>query len=154
MPVSVRTADPDDPADVAVLRALRRAWTEEDAGQAIDDATYEARFDDWLATEVGHRRSYVAEDDGSAIGMASLVVMRRMPRPGRPPSDWGYVHQFFVVSERRSTGVGSALMAALIREARAGGLTQLVLNPTERSVTFYERHGFRPAEHLRHLILD
>lgn len=154
VPVSIRIADPGDAADVAVLRELRRAWTEEDAGHAIDDTTYEARFDDWLAAEAGRRRTYVAEDDESPIGMVSLVMMRRMPRPGRPPSDWGYVHQFFVVAERRGAGVGGVLMGAVIAEARTGGLTQLVLNPTGRSVTFYARHGFRPAGHLRHLVLD
>ena len=118
------------------------------AGQAIDDPGFEERFEDWAAAEAGHRCWFLIEDDGVAVGMASLIVMRRMPRPGLPDSRWGYVHQVFVLDAYRGQGVGSVLMEAVIAASRAEGLAQLVLNPTPRSRPFYERLGFEPAEHL------
>jgi len=152
--VTVRVADPRDAGDAAALVALRRAWTEEDAGQAIDDPGFEDRFEDWAAAEAGHRRWFLIEDGGAAVGMASLVVMRRMPRPGLPDSQWGYVHQVFVLADHRGSGVGSTLMQAVVAAARTDGFSQLVLNPTPRSQRFYERHGFASAEHLLILPLD
>jgi GNAT superfamily N-acetyltransferase len=146
--VSVRRADPGDPVDAGALRALRRAWTEEDVGGPLDDPTFEGRLADWFVAESGHRRYFLVEDGETPIGMASLVVMRRMPRPGRPDSEWGYVHQVFVQADHRGRGVGAALVDAVAAAARADGLSQLVLNPTPRSVPFYVRSGFVPAGHL------
>ena len=154
MAVIVHVADPHTPGDVAALVALRRAWTEEDAGAAIDDPGFDDRFTSWVTAEAGHRRYFVADLDGTAVGMASLVVMRRMPRPGRADSVWGYVHQVFVLAAHRGRAVGSTLMDAVVAAARADGFGQLVLNPTPRSRPFYERHGFAPAEHLLVLPLD
>jgi GNAT superfamily N-acetyltransferase len=135
-------------ADVATIAALRRAWTEEDAGGPIADPGYERAFAAWWATESAHRRHWVAEVAGEVVGMASVVEMRRMPQPGRPPRPWGYVHHVFVLVSHRDAGVGAALLEHLIGECRAAGYTRLVLHPRDRSWPFYERLGFRPADDL------
>ncbi len=135
-------------ADVDVLAALRHVWTEEDAGAAIDDPGYRERFDGFWAAEASRRTHWIAEVDGVAVGMASIVTMSRMPQPGRPDSAWGYVHHAYVVPDRRDAGIGTALFAAVVAGARQQGFHQLVLNPRERSLPFYRRLGFVPADHL------
>ncbi|MEO5899154.1 MAG: GNAT family N-acetyltransferase, partial [Ilumatobacteraceae bacterium] len=50
--------------------------------------------------------------------------------------------------DRRDRGVGGSLFAAVVAGAREQGFHQLVLNPRERSLPFYERLGFIPADHL------
>lgn len=130
------------------MAAMRRAWAEEDAGGPIDDPGFEARAVAWIAANESHRLCWLAEDGGEVVGLVTVVVVDRMPEPGRPDSGWGYVHHFFVVPGRRSEGTGRRLIDAAIADADARGWEQLLLNPRPRSRPFYERAGFEPAAHL------
>ena len=47
----------------------------------------------------------------------------------------------------------TALLAALVADARARQLVRIVLSPTTRSIPFYERAGFAPASELLLLAL-
>lgn len=132
--------------DVAAMAGLRRRWTEENAGRPIEDPGYEERFARWAAGS--DRPSWVAEHDGQIVGMVNLAIFERMPRPGVESSRWGYLANAYVVPEFRSAGVGRLLVDALLAYARAEGLVRIVLSPSERSVRFYERAGFGPADML------
>jgi len=145
---------PATDADADALRDLRRAWREEDAGGPIEDAAFDAAFDEWWAAEAPRRRHWVAAVDGHVVGMASVVVMVRMPQPGRVPSRWGYVHHVYVRPEHRGTGLGGALLDAVIGACRDDGFERLVLHPTERSLPFYEHLGFEPAADLVAMALE
>jgi GNAT superfamily N-acetyltransferase len=143
--VSVRIAGEDD-ADVGVLAALRRAWTEENAGGPIDDASFERSFDAWWASERSTRTFFVVELSGRPIGMANVKHYSRMPVPGRASGGWwGYVGNVFVLAEHRNDGVGRVLMDELIRWAGAHGAEHLRLAPSPLSKTFYARLGFEPG---------
>ncbi len=56
--------------------------------------------------------------------------------------DESKAYQVAVVDELRGTGVGRALMAAVIERARAEGRDFLQLDARETAVGFYERLGF------------
>jgi GNAT superfamily N-acetyltransferase len=142
--------------DVATLRRLRIAWAEEDRGAPVDAEGFVERFDAWWRAEAGHRRFWLWELDGpgaEAVGMVSVVTMRRMPWPGADVPSWGYVHQMFVVPAHRNDGTGSALLRAVVDACRAEGFEQLVLHPRPRAVPFYERLGFAPVGDLLRLPL-
>lgn len=141
--------------DVDALAALRRAWTEEDTGAPIADAGFEERFRDWCAAERDRRRWWIADDDrGDAVGMLSVIVITRMPRPGRPTRPWGYVHNLFVLPAVRNAGVGRELMGEAIAACRAEGFERLVLHPRQRTIPFYARLGFTPVDDLLRLPLS
>jgi hypothetical protein len=101
--VRVRLADLGEVSDVDALVSLRRAWAaEQQREQPLHDAASDERFRDWLAAEASRRRFWLAEhapsDGGAApIGMLGLLEYHRMPKPGRPPSGWGYVGNLFVL---------------------------------------------------------
>lgn len=80
--------------------------------------------------------------------MVNLAIFERMPRPGVGSSRWGYLANAYVVPELRSAGVGQLLVDALMAYARREGLVRVVLSPSEKSVPFYERAGFGPADSL------
>ena len=142
MGVSVRVAGDDD---VAALTALRRAWTEENAGAPIDDPEFDAAFAAWWAVEHATRAFFLVEVDGAAIGMANVKRYERMPVPGRPSGFWGYVGNVFVLPEHRNAGVGAVLMNALAKWAWSEGMAHLRLAPSPLSVSFYDRLGYVPG---------
>jgi GNAT superfamily N-acetyltransferase len=74
--------------------------------------------------------------------MASMFEYRRMPRPERAASRWGYLSNMFVLEPFRNRGIGAALLDAVIAAADARGYARLVLSPSERAVPFYARAGF------------
>jgi GNAT superfamily N-acetyltransferase len=130
-------------ADVPALAVLRRAWTE-----STDDPQFEGRFTEWWQREAGRRVTWLAAADGEPVGMLNLAVFERMPRPHRMISRWGYIANVFVLAEHRNQGIGRLLLAAAIAHARSEQYSRLVLSPTDRSVPFYRRAGFRSADEL------
>jgi len=143
----VRRVDPADQAATAALANLRRASVEERDGP-MDDPGFEAAFAEWWSREALHRLAWLAELDGTAIGMVNALEFTRMPTPGRPAGRWGYLGNAYVRPEHRDRGVGALLVEALIDEGRARGWVRIVLSPSARSVPFYRRAGFRDADEL------
>jgi len=75
-------------------------------------------------------RHVLARDrDGRAIGTARLTPDGRIGRMA-------------VLREWRGSGVGSALLHALLRQARADGRDGVALNAQVEAIPFYARHGF------------
>jgi GNAT superfamily N-acetyltransferase len=134
--------------DVAALAALRRAWVEERAGAPIADDRYESDFADWYDAESGRRTTWLATVRGRAVGMLNLTEFRRMPQPGVPRRRWGYIANVFVLAAQRDLGIGKQLLDAALVEAAERGYVRLVLSPSARSVPFYRRAGFVPADSL------
>jgi GNAT superfamily N-acetyltransferase len=132
------------PSDALALARLRRAFVEERDG-AITDEEFEARFAQWYESESGRRVTWLAEADGDPVGMMSLAVFERMPRPGQDAGRWGYLGNALVMAAHRNQGTGTRLLAAVLRYADERGFARVVLSPSERSVPFYRRAGFSPA---------
>jgi GNAT superfamily N-acetyltransferase len=126
--------------DAGALAALRSLWT------GAEEDGFAARMAAWLEAEGDRRTTWLATVDGAAVGMASLFEYRRMPRAARPDSRWGYVSNMFVREELRGRGIGSALLSAVIAMADDRRYARLVLSPSEESIRFYRRAGFRPPD--------
>ncbi len=95
----IRTADD---RDVEALTTLRSLWS-----PGADELDFEQRMAAWLAAEGERRTIWLAALPDLPIGMASVFEYRRMPRPDRTDSRWGYVSNMFVREEFRNRGVGS-----------------------------------------------
>ena len=153
-------------ADLALVARLRREWTrEQDAGPGapgdpagpggapgapagLADPGFEERFEAWWARESSRRITWLAEVDRRPVGMMNLAAFERMPRPGRAASRWGYLGNAFVLAPYRNQGIGGLLLGAVLGHARDNHLARVVLSPSERSIPFYQRAGFGPADVL------
>jgi len=124
--------------DVHALAELRALW----AGDTGADPSFTGRMAAWLATEGERRTTWLAVVGDRPVGMASLLEYRRMPRPARPDSRWGYVGNLFVREESRNRGVGTALLAAVVATAEERAYARLVVSPSGESVSLYRRAGF------------
>ncbi|CAN5131253.1 GNAT family N-acetyltransferase [soil metagenome] len=132
----------DIPAIVALLADDVLGAGREKPEEALS-AGYAAAF----AAIDGDERQYLAvvEDHGVIIGTLQLTFIPCLSRGGR----WrGLVEAVRVASDRRSQGVGEAMMAWAIDQCRARGcgLVQLTTDKSRLAAhRFYDRLGFTPS---------
>lgn len=148
MPDDAVTVRETTEADWPALAQLRAEWSAEQgyATENDDGTDFASTFREWAASNP--RVTFLAERDGSAIGMVNFLVFNRMPKPGASSSCWIYVGNAYVREAARNAGIGNALMEAVLQRATSLGAVRVVLSPSARSVPFYERLGFTPATAL------
>jgi N-acetylglutamate synthase-like GNAT family acetyltransferase len=78
----------------------------------------------------------VAERDGGTIGFGCLSVKDDAS---------GEIWDIFVEPSEIGQGIGNAIMAELIRQARAAAVRRLVVDADPHARGFYEKLGFRFA---------
>jgi GNAT superfamily N-acetyltransferase len=145
--VIVRRASTEDAERLAAMRWRFSAEFHE-AVEPLDAFT--SRFSEF-ARRVLHDPQWavwVAEADSQLVGTAWMELVERVPRPHSLRRFIGYVTNVYVIPERRSSGVGGRLVEAVIRWGRESDCEILVLWPSEASVRFYERGGFRLARRV------
>lgn len=110
------------------------------------DAHIDARYSPEIqAAELAHPRSafFVAHVDSEPAGFARV---RDDDHPAALSSQRALeIHRLYVLREYWSSGVGQALMAACLEEARAREVDVVWLaawSENLRTVRFYESHGF------------
>jgi ribosomal protein S18 acetylase RimI-like enzyme len=87
-------------------------------------------------------RAFVAEVRGRVVGYASFAVVYNTDIAAREL----WMHDLYVVPRARNLGIGSALVAAVAREAVRRGLPRLewgVRSTNAGAVRFYRRLGAR-----------
>jgi GNAT superfamily N-acetyltransferase len=134
--VIVRRADK---ADVAALAELRDIRDDQREAYAV-----------WVAAHAETHLPFVAEVDGTVVGCAWLLVAERVPGNGKLDRWYGDIQSVMVREEHRNRGIGSALIAAILAEARSRGLLHVTVHSGRRAVDFYLRNGF---SHHRQLLL-
>jgi GNAT superfamily N-acetyltransferase len=126
-------------ADVAALAELRDLGPDELAA-----------FAGWMTAHADTHLPFVAEVDGSVVGSAWLHVAERVPGHESQNRWYGDVQSVMVREEHRNHGIGAALMAAILAEARHRGLEHVTVHSGRRAVDFYLRNGFR---HHRQILI-
>jgi predicted GNAT family N-acyltransferase len=86
----------------------------------------EMELDDWDAQSV---HAIAIGADGKALGTGRLL-----------PD--GHIGRMAVLAAARGAGVGSALLRALMEEARLRGHRHAVLSAQRHAIPFYRRHGY------------
>jgi GNAT superfamily N-acetyltransferase len=124
-------------ADVAMLAELRDI-----------DRDNLAPFAAWVVAHAETHLPFVAEIDGYVVGVAWLLVAERVPGNESPTRWYGDIQSVMVRAEYRSRGIGAALMAAILTEARERGLLHVTVHSGRRAVGFYLRNGFHQHRQL------
>ena len=129
--VSLRPFRPDDaPVLLTLFRDTIRRVNCRDyspaqiAAWASDDIDPDA----W-ATRFAGRFAVVAEDEGRLAGFADLEAN-------------GHVDRFYVSADYQGQGVGRALLAEVVAEARRLGLVRLFVEASITARPFFESQGF------------
>lgn len=126
MSASIRRAvAADSPAAAAVVRAVY-----DEQGFTWDEDGYHGDLAD---VEGSYAAFFVAERDGEIVGTAGLT-------------GHGSLERLYVLPAARGAGLGSALLNAVVDEARRQGHTRLEIWSDKLLVDahrLYERHGAR-----------
>jgi phosphinothricin acetyltransferase len=94
----------------------------------------------WLADRSGAHAVVIAEDDGAVVGFGSLSQYRDRPAYSTSVEDSVYVHR-----DHRGEGIGSAVLAELIRVAEKHGFHAMfarIVGGHEASIALHRAHGF------------
>lgn len=152
MNLRVETVDWEHPASVALRSAQRDEVAEVfgtpdsepgPAPTALDVPLFLVAFDAVSGTPVGCG-GLRPLDGHTAEGLADFTA-----------GSTAEVKRMFVVTERRGTGVSTAIIRALERAARDRGFTRLVLETGDElhaAIRFYQREGFTPIPTYGHYI--
>jgi len=97
---------------------------------------------------------WVADEGGLVVAHIYVVIVRKVPKPSNPSAVWGYVTAVRTVPERRNQGVGGVLMEHVIAWSRERRLEEMIVWPSERSVPFYERAGFKGENEILELLFE
>jgi GNAT superfamily N-acetyltransferase len=141
--------------DANALARLRWVWRTVERGEyGLSAPEFEAAFTEWWSTRPATHVAYLAEYGGEAVGMAWLAIFDRVPQPRQLQRRAGNVQSVFVLEAYRDRGTGRALVDAVITEARAHRLGYLIVHPSVRAYSLYERLGFAETNQMLHMDLD
>jgi GNAT superfamily N-acetyltransferase len=143
-------------AEIVELAGMRwRYLTEERGHEGTDREGFVRHLRDWAAARTHTHLPFVAADRGELVGGAWLAIVERVPSPRSPIRRTGDLQAVYIVPGARDAGVGAALLAEVLAEARRRDLERVTVHSSTRAIPFYRRHGFtghdsemswRPAE--------
>jgi GNAT superfamily N-acetyltransferase len=133
-------------ADVEALATLRWTWRAEERGEeGMSQKEFATRFARWVADHRGTHQGFITSVDSTAVGMAWLATVERVPGPGVWRRLAGNLQSVYVLPDHRGGGLGADLVTAVLDEAVQRGLDYVYVHPSERSFSLYRRAGFREA---------
>jgi GNAT superfamily N-acetyltransferase len=145
--VLVREARADDANELARLRWDFRV--EQQSGQSFSD--FLSRFQEWFADALVSKRWIVVVAERKLQGLCGCMYLQcigKVPSPGSSHAAWGYVTNCYVAEQHQRLGVGSRMLQFLVDLARARRLEFITVWPSEMSVSFYKRAGFKSVSDI------
>jgi GNAT superfamily N-acetyltransferase len=91
-------------------------------------------------------RCWVAVRGQTIVGHVWLKLIEKIPNPVAEAEWHGYITNMYVQEEERGGGVGSALLDAALEWCGEREIDSIVLWPTDRSRTLYNRKGFSATD--------
>jgi GNAT superfamily N-acetyltransferase len=88
---------------------------------------------------------FVATDEDKVVGMMSLLFTISTAKGGT--ACW--LEDMVILPEHRAKGIGSKLLEHAVTYAKSQGFTRITLltdRTSDKSIHFYERHGFQRSE--------
>ena len=150
--IAIRLARLSDAPKLAELRYVLRSAD----GRSIEVETdFVRRCLPWMTEHLQKEswRCWVAEQYGKVIGAIWLQRIEKLPNPTTELEYLAYITNFFVVEPERGKGIGSILLSTALSWCREHDVDAVILWPTEKSRSLYERYGFAVRSDLLELVL-
>jgi len=142
-----------EPADAGLLARFRVRLFREMGRLEGDEAEFAHASENYFAWALSTDRevAWIAEDLGEPVGTLAMTLEPMPPKPGRPRLVEAYMHNVYVLPDRRMRGVAGRLVRTALDYAKGEGLRRVRLFTSDDARWLYERLGFRP--HDRYLEL-
>ena len=149
---AIRFAIPADAEALARLRYALRAGV----GRATEpEAEFVKRCAAWmeehLKSDAWH--CWIAEANARLVGAVWLQMVEKIPNPRVEPEHHAYITNFYVEEAARGRGIGSQLLHDVIDWCKTRDVHAIILWPTGRSRSLYERYGFAVRDDILELII-
>jgi len=143
------TVRPATPADATRLAELRYEFRARRAPAIESREQFVRRCSEWMAPRLaaGIWRCWVAVRGQTIVGHVWLKLIEKIPNPVAEAEWHGYVSNMYVQEKERG-GVGSALLDAAVEWCSEREIDYVVLWPTDRSRTLYDRKGFSTTDEI------
>ena len=104
----------------------------------------------WLLARMrrGTLTAFIAEEDGEVLASGALWLQDVQPRPGHPPTMWGYILSVYTEPRARRRGLARAIVDACIGHAKQAGCTRACLHASDEGRPLYEWLGFERTEEM------
>jgi GNAT superfamily N-acetyltransferase len=99
----------------------------------------------------GTRAYWLADDNGEIISHLFVQKVDMVPRPCKIKDQFGYITNNYTKPQHRNKGIGSQLMQRVKQWVQEQDLEVLIVWPSEESVRFYERAGFKMENEVMEL---
>lgn len=132
------------PADAPRLAALRYDFRHAHAGATEDRPGFEARTAVWMRERLAAKEPWhcwVLEDGLTIVGNLWLELVEKLPNPGPEAERHAYITNVYAEEAARG-GAGRMLLDAALAWCRERGVDTVILWPSEKSRTLYQRAGF------------
>ena len=142
MTVSIRRAGADD---LGVIVENRVACLADARGpNAVMPPELTVQTERFVHEEMsaGRMHTWLAEAGGRCIGIATMLIWSRPPRPEDDRTRNAYIVNMFVVPTHRGHGVGRRLFAECLAAGDELGISKFVLHTTDQARSLYETAGF------------
>jgi len=152
MPPKVRLAtEPDLPRIVELLAQLAPDDPDREDTSSPLPYDYHLVFREMAA---GRQQLFVAESRGKIIGTLVVIIVPNLSHRATP---YAIIENVVVDAKHRSKGVGEALIARAVEEARNAGCYKVSLTSNKRRTDahrFYERQGFEQSHAAFRITLE
>jgi ribosomal protein S18 acetylase RimI-like enzyme len=91
---------------------------------------------------------WIAQEHTLIVSHIYIQRVPKVPKPNRLDEALGYVTNVYTRPAYRGQGIGTRLMTHVLAWAREQDLESLIVWPSEASVGFYERAGFRGGSEM------
>jgi len=143
-------------ADVPALAELRYALRASTGTVTEPQLEFVARCRAWMKEHLKEEslwHCWVAESDGQLIGNLWLQLVEKIPNPRSEPEHHAYITNFYIQETARRQGTGSRLLKTALDWCKASNVHAVILWPTDKSRSLYERYGFAVRADLLELII-
>jgi GNAT superfamily N-acetyltransferase len=151
--IEIREATIDDAGALAELRWEFRSTRPE---RVEDHDAFVLRCAAWMRAQLTtnlHWRALVAVDGARIVGQLWMHTIEKLPNPTTERERHVYVSNVYVTPSARG-GVGSRLLDAALAWAASQNVDRVILWPSDRSRSIYERRGFASTPNVFELRLD
>ncbi len=123
---------------IVVLRAANKLSEDTDM-QAVENTSYDYYKKTLSCNE---HIAYLIYDEGKVIGAGGVSFYEVMPTYHNPSGRKAYIMNMYTSPEYRRQGIALHTLDLLVKEAKAQGVTQILLEATEAGRPLYEKYGF------------